>query len=343
MDVDEDVPPTDDLERKVAAINQNTITLSTKKAYIGPKIDFIQFLDREKPELLHDAWRASAPRDAKGLKRPFVRDHLFGNKSPCPVKLGDITAADIQRFVASMKSRKESATSVGFSTHNTTRSALRDLYRSYGVVENSELLGRLKNFYKGLKRTTTQLKVQGKQKLSEGKVPLDSSLFRFFCEALIKSGRGNDMFCHVYLALSWSLMCRSANTASICYEHMGWKNDCLQIFFAHSKTDQDGDRPKHPRHIFANPLHPAICPILALGIFFICNKFSNPNDVFLFSGSNQKSRFLFCFCSFGSFALSFGACVLCFASFVRLLFCFVCKPDSTTFYFFFFCFVGFAY
>jgi hypothetical protein len=31
------------------------------------------------------------------------------------------------------------------------------------------------------------------------------------------------------------------------------------------KNDQSGERPRDPRHIYANPLMPEVCPILSLG------------------------------------------------------------------------------
>ncbi|OWZ03583.1 hypothetical protein PHMEG_00024660 [Phytophthora megakarya] len=34
------------------------------------------------------------------------------------------------------------------------------------------------------------------------------------------------------------------------------------------KNDQSGDRPRDPRHVYANPLQPTICPILALAIYW---------------------------------------------------------------------------
>ncbi|EKX45593.1 hypothetical protein GUITHDRAFT_44021, partial [Guillardia theta CCMP2712] len=70
---------------------------------------------------------------------------------------------------------------------------------------------------------------------------------------------------------------------------MRWNEDHLQIYFAHSKTDQSGDRPRDPRNIYANPISPEICPILALGIYFLCYV---PDDQWLFPGRSQYKRFM---------------------------------------------------
>eukprot|EP00834_Sanchytrium_tribonematis_P003212 NODE_117_length_18329_cov_0.420954.p9 type:complete len:169 gc:universal NODE_117_length_18329_cov_0.420954:11645-11139(-) len=80
-------------------------------------------------------------------------------------------------------------------------------------------------------------------------------------------------------------MCRSSNTVHLCFNHLQWQDDCLSIYFAHSKTDQTGEQIRYPRHIYCNALNPPLCPILSLAIYFSCftivdgrsqyNRFSN--------------------------------------------------------------------
>ncbi len=64
----------------------------------------------------------------------------------------------------------------------------------------------------------------------------------------------------VYMLLCWNLMSRAANVAQSCFEHMDWKDDALTILLCTTKTDQSGDR-THPRHFYANPFQPEICPL----------------------------------------------------------------------------------
>lgn len=56
------------------------------------------------------------------------------------------------------------------------------------------------------------------------------------------------------------------------------------------KNDQSGERPSDPRHIYANPLQPEVCPILALGIYLMCFPCDTSSNQ-LFPGSNQDDRF----------------------------------------------------
>ena len=56
------------------------------------------------------------------------------------------------------------------------------------------------------------------------------------------------------------------------------------------KNDQSSERPRDPRHIYANPLQPEVCPILSLGYYYLCFAFATDQNQ-LFPGSNQDDRF----------------------------------------------------
>ncbi|POM65190.1 Hypothetical protein PHPALM_19137 [Phytophthora palmivora] len=99
-------------------------------------------------------------------------------------------------------------------------------------------------------------------------------------------------FAHAYMVIAWNLMCRSANAFGIRHSHMEWRGDALQIYFAHMKNDQGGDRPRDPRHVYSNPLQPSICPIISLGLYWATSNFDGSD--LLFPGSNQYERFRKC-------------------------------------------------
>ena len=85
-------------------------------------------------------------------------------------------------------------------------------------------------------------------------------------------------------------MCRAKNTESIRHAHLSWQEDSITITFAHVKNDQEGSRPRDPRHVYANPVVPEICPVLSLAIYFAVLGFAPTGK--LFPGGNQYSRFL---------------------------------------------------
>lgn len=51
-----------------------------------------------------------------------------------------------------------------------------------------------------------------------------------------------------------------------------------------------GETPKDPKHVFANPLNPAVCPILALALYLLCVSRAK-DQVALFQGGTQENRF----------------------------------------------------
>ena len=75
--------------------------------------------------------------------------------------------------------------------------------------------------------------------------------------------------------------------------HTEWRDDALCIYFAHMKNDQEGERLRDPRHIYANPLMPEICPILSLAIYMLCVPVALGTAA-LFPGSNQYDRYSKC-------------------------------------------------
>ena len=85
-------------------------------------------------------------------------------------------------------------------------------------------------------------------------------------------------------------MCRVGNSIGVCVSHLEWRGDALGVFFAHMKNDQTGERPRDPRHIYANPLMPDVCPILALGMYWMCFP-PRPGANHLFPGSKQDDRY----------------------------------------------------
>ena len=75
--------------------------------------------------------------------------------------------------------------------------------------------------------------------------------------------------------------------------HLEWSDDCIVIYFAYTKSDQTGLKKDEPWHIFANPLNPSVCAVLALSRFILSNKeiLETENCGHLFPGTNQYSRY----------------------------------------------------
>ena len=57
------------------------------------------------------------------------------------------------------------------------------------------------------------------------------------------------------------------------------------------KNDQTEQRKHDPRHIYANPTYPIVCPIHSLSIYFSTFSITGPKDTTLFLGKNRYKRF----------------------------------------------------
>ena len=68
--------------------------------------------------------------------------------------------------------------------------------------------------------------------------------------------------------------------------------NALLFEFGKTKCDQEGDKhADHPCHVYANPLVPEICPMLALARYLIVHPNVMQGNCKLFEGSSQYERF----------------------------------------------------
>ena len=176
----------------------------------------------------------------------------------------------------------------------------------------------MEKFLQGYQRKIQSLKAAGLKELHEGKNRLLFVGFGILAYALMliaptitikestsgKKGGGRKMhplkegnwmqgiFAWCFFTLAWVMMCHSVTTAEILLSSMRWIDDCICIDVAKEKSDQVGER-QFPRHIYANPINPRICPILALAVYIFCIYIGNLADTNqpLFPGDFQEDRF----------------------------------------------------
>lgn len=144
-------------------------------------------------------------------------------------------------------------------------------------------------FYKDIKHQVTRRRQATNARLTEGKEPFSFALYRKLARSMLRQEHKDSIFSRLFLVLSWNLVCRAANTEAIRLAHIGWQEDALAVMFSHMKNDQEGERPGDARHVYANPVMPEICPILALAIYY--STFGFAPDGKLFPGKNQYDRY----------------------------------------------------
>ncbi|ETN23834.1 hypothetical protein PPTG_00343 [Phytophthora nicotianae INRA-310] len=172
------------------------------------------------------------------------------------------------------------------STLSGYRSSIKDVYRQKRLDLPSEYLDDLKILYQGLKRVEAEDDQSGRSR-RPGKEPLSYSLYTQLAKLTL--ALEDNGFLHLFLLTQWNLMCRSVSVETLHLTHLHCADDSVGCVLHKTKTNQEGSGPKDPRHIYANPLQPSCCWMLALGLYLA----SNPTLVHgkLFPGSIQKSRF----------------------------------------------------
>jgi hypothetical protein len=212
------------------------------------------------------------------------------------VQLSKVDLVVLDNYFTDLKSRRRGEETENASLHalNASRAAIRSYYIDHNVPIPDWFDTGLRSLFQGFKRTAAKHKREHgiSSKNEEGKSPFSFNIFHFLMKSIMFSTSPNP-FAHLFGLLSWSMMSRGDNTASINVRNMGWYEDALTVKLAHAKNDQTGEHSisTEPRHIYANPINPEICPILSLGIYF-STSFNAPNESSLFLGERQKDRML---------------------------------------------------
>ena len=120
-----------------------------------------------------------------------------------------------------------------------------------------------------------------------GQTNMSYSTMRACAEAGLTAA--NALFVVTYLLLVWNLMARSNEVALVVFEHLHWKNDCLEVDTFITKMDQRAQK-KSQKHVYANPLNPMLCPILSLGLYLLDHPTPSEHNAahFLFPPAKKK-------------------------------------------------------
>lgn len=256
-----------DLQEQTSQVRSQMISMRSRNVYSSPVIHFLRWVYEYKPHLITDEFRGITEDGRIPTRREVVAFLAIRPRIP-PFKFDDFAAPDFVNWILSV--RKADGSVPVFTTFKGYRSALNNLFRDYGYSVGDEFKEEMTNHFKGLKRQAAHTVAVGDAPIKVGKDPLDFPLYRFLARQFMKNSNREYTFGHAFLTCCWNLMCRSNNVVSICFSHMEWKNDALRIYFSQMKNDQFGERPRDPRHIYANPFMPEICPILSLGTFKRC-------------------------------------------------------------------------
>jgi hypothetical protein len=230
-------------------IIQEQVVEKTRKSYDSKQDRFKNWLRTEHPETIEN----------NEIKFPLDSEHLKNY-------LGYIS-----RF---SDGRNKSIADVGGHI-----SAINNYFRKYNF-ESPTCNSIVRQFMSGYKRTVATAKQTGEMKLTEGKRPFSFANFEMLCSRSLQESQETSVmrYAHLYLILCWNLMARSCSVSAIKYDHITWINDSLLITLPRHKGDQEGAN-CYPKHVFANPLNPVVCPILSLGIHLLSTSYRDSSNL----------------------------------------------------------------
>jgi hypothetical protein len=153
-----------------------------------------------------------------------------------------------------------------FSTVRQYKSALVWYYKEHKTVFQPEVNQGIETLLNGYKRKVSDHKLAGRMPVFEGKHHLTYDGYRRLAHSLFSAQPfASTLFGWPYLVLQWNLIARTATVSAMMMEHVSWEGDALLISTPKHKGDQEGVK-CFARHLYANPLNPVICPILALAV-----------------------------------------------------------------------------
>lgn len=281
----------DSISSRLIQIRRNMITADTRRIYLSSSAKFLFWLYTAKPALILTPFRVQVVQRHREISKKTIEREISLHLEPsCPPIDFSLFSIDVfMEWILSIRQSADGTDAVAFGALNSHRSALFNLFRDYGIQFSVSQEKSLKEYFKGLKREMARSRGQSHARIETGKDPLQFKDLKIICSQLLRSGDREAIFAHLFLLLTWNLMCRSSNTVQLRYNHMRWKDDCLAVLFSHSKTDQGGEATE-PRHVYANPHDFSICLILSLAMYWLLF----PPDVSsgkLFPGTNQYERF----------------------------------------------------
>jgi hypothetical protein len=171
--------------------------------------------------------------DVPKIDKSFVEKHVLERPASSPWPLSDEwTVEGFEQWICSLRTKhgKQPVPST-LSSH---RSALNFLFTSFKLQINVADKGSLTEFFKGAKRTAARTAKDNGEKVKEGKAAMPFAVYAFLAARLLALGTSDAIFAHLFMVLSWNLMCRAGNTETIHINHIEWINDALAIYFAHT-------------------------------------------------------------------------------------------------------------
>jgi len=167
------------------------------------------------------------------------------------------------------------------------RNALVYYYRTNELAVPKHIDIDIAEFMKGHRRDIADARRDGTYATTEGKDCLEFDGFSRICKATIAD---KYLEGHLFFILCWNMTCRAESVAHLNMQSIKWSQDCLCITIPKDKTHQQGANrgPEQTLAVYANPLQPELCVVLALGIKILCTSMVQANTTLFRPTEKEK-------------------------------------------------------
>jgi hypothetical protein len=162
------------------------------------------------------------------------------------------------------------------------------------VAGKLNLVCALRDIYIIIILVILDLKKSGVMKHHEGKSHFTMDVYSQLCKCALFASDERSKFSryvHVFTILCWNMFQRANSIGALTYHNFSWEGDALRIEMAKHKGDPGGEHTS-PKHVFANPYEPFMCPILALALHVFSTYTDLAASNHVFSGRPYEGMYL---------------------------------------------------
>lgn len=286
----------------VSFIENNSISLRTKKRYASTNFGFILWLYEHHPDKLHPAIReelAAVPpnissaqqmRDLRAIVNRWLDNMQRTSPERCPVDMTQVSYELVASYMTSKKKDDDKYLSRG--TYIGIRSSIIYLFTMSNLSPPPEFRDRMTTLLKGLKRMIVEQRVSAGETPEEGKDAMSFACLKLLCQKFFQGDKDEYHFAHLFLLLEWNLIARSNSVANLHINDFEFEGDSLLVYLKKTKTDQEGNDSRTPYHCYFNTVDPFLNLGLAIGLYLLSNPgiLSNPKCK-LFPSEYQYNRY----------------------------------------------------
>ena len=254
---------------EVKQLKKDYIGKNSKISYRYSLVNFLFYTYKFQKHLMHKSWikilgtyrNIQNEKEQEIQVKKMIRKLVRRADENCPpIDFDSYKPSHFLRYLLALQTSEGKR--FGPSTYNSRRSSLHHLFTIYNKKQTKEFKEELSLLFKSLRRRITEEKQEGDGRIQTANSPIMYKLYRRMNEYMLMQCIKESVFARAFFCITWNLICHSKNTTTILLHHLEWSDDCLNIYFAHMKNDQLGDRKRDPRHLYANPIDPTVCPII---------------------------------------------------------------------------------